>query len=200
MNVVVGISGASGVCYGIRLLEVLAERNCATHLVMTEAARKIIEIETDNNPRDVEMMADYIYSPRDFTVPIASGSFPFSAMVVAPCSMRTLAGIANGITDTLLTRAADICLKERRRLVLVPRESPLNLIHLKNMTSVTEAGAIVLPPCPGFYSQPRSLDELVDVVVGRMLDLIDVEHDLYKRWNFPLSRNAYNDKDQIEKR
>lgn len=197
---VVGISGASGVCYGIRLLEVLAEMGCTTHLVMTEAARKIIEIETEESPLEVEMMADRVYSARDFTASIASGSNIFDAMVVAPCSMRTLAGIANGVSDTLITRAADVCLKERRKLILVTRESPLSLIHLKNMVAATEAGAIILPPCPGFYSKPESIEEMVDVVVGRVLDLVGVNHDLYKRWKTPLSGNAYNDENQIEKR
>jgi len=198
--VVVGISGASGAAYGIRLLEVLAEMGCTTHLVMTEAARKIIEIETEESPIEVEMMADRVYSARDFTAPIASGSNIFDAMVVAPCSMKTLAGIANGISDTLITRAADVCLKERRRLILVTRESPLNLVHLKNMVAATEAGAIILPPCPGFYSKPESVEEMVDVVVGRVLDLLGVKHDLYQRWRTPLSGNAYNDENQIEKR
>jgi 4-hydroxy-3-polyprenylbenzoate decarboxylase len=198
--VVVGISGASGVIYGIRLLEVLAGMGWSTHLVMTDAARKIIEIETEESPIEVEMMADRVYSARDFTASIASGSNIFDAMVVAPCSMRTLAGIANGVSDTLITRAADVCLKERRKLILVTRESPLNLVHLKNMVAATEAGAIILPPCPGFYSKPASIGEIVDVVVGRILDLLGTEHDLYKRWRTPLSGNAYNDENQIEKR
>ena len=197
---VVGISGASGVIYGIRLLEVLAELGCTTHLVMTEAARRIIEIETEESPIEVEMMADRVYSARDFTASIASGSHVFDAMVVAPCSMRTLAGIANGVSDTLITRAADVCLKERRRLILVTRESPLNLVHLKNMVAATEAGAIILPPCPGFYSKPETIEGMVDVVVGRVLDLLGIEHDLYKRWRTPLSGNAYNDENQIGKR
>ncbi|HNR58975.1 MAG TPA: UbiX family flavin prenyltransferase, partial [Methanothrix sp.] len=164
------------------------------------AARRIIEIETEESPIDVEMMADRVYSARDFTASIASGSNRFDAMVVAPCSMRTLAGIANGVSDTLITRAADVSLKERRRLVLVTRETPLNLVHLKNMVAATEAGAIILPPCPGFYSKPETIEEMVDVVVGRVLDLLEVEHDLYKRWRTPLSGNAYNDENQIGKR
>lgn len=200
LDVVVGISGASGVIYGIRLLEVLADLGSTTHLVMTDAARRIIEIETEESPIDVEMMADRVYSARDFTASIASGSNRFDAMVVAPCSMRTLAGIANGVSDTLITRAADVSLKERRRLVLVTRETPLNLVHLKNMVAATEAGAIILPPCPGFYSKPETIEGMVDVVVGRVLDLLEVEHDLYKRWRTPLSGNAYNDENQIGKR
>jgi len=199
-EVVVGISGASGVVYGIRLLEVLAEAGYTTHLVMTEAARKITEIETDWTSLEVEMMADYVYTPKDFTSPIASGSRIFDCMVIAPCSMKTLAGIASGFTDTLITRAADVCLKERRKLILVPRESPLNSIHLRNMLAVSEAGGIILPPCPGFYSRPDSLGKLVDTVVGRALDLMGIDHDLCKRWKPPLSGNAYNDRNQVEKR
>lgn len=199
-EIVVGISGASGVCYGIKLLEVLSQCHCKTHLIMTDAARKIVEIETDEKPQNLERITDYVYSPRDFTAPIASGSHIFEAMIVAPCSMRTLAGIANGITDTLLSRAADVCLKERRRLVLVPRESPLNLIHLKNMVKVTEAGAIILPPCPGFYSRPQNLDDLVNVVVGRILDIIGVEHHLYDRWGTLQSGNTYNDENPSKER
>ncbi len=197
---VVGISGASGVAYGIRLLEVLAEMGSMTHLVMTDAARKIIEIETDESPIEVEMMADKVYSPRDFTASIASGSYIFDAMVVAPCSMKTLAGIANGFSDTLITRAADVCLKERRRLILVTRESPLNLVHLRNMVAATEAGAIILPACPGFYTKPQTVEEMVDVVVGRVLDLLGAEHQLSRRWRTPMSGNAYNDENQMEKR
>jgi 4-hydroxy-3-polyprenylbenzoate decarboxylase len=189
---VIGISGASGVCYGIRLIEVLGEAGCMIHLVMTEAAENIIEIETDTDPSEVAAMADRVYSPRDFTAPIASGSHRFDAMVVAPCSMRTLAGIASGLSDTLITRTADVCLKERRKLIVLPRESPLGLIHLRNMVTVTEAGATVLPPCPGFYPKPRSLEEIVDVVVGRVLDVLGVDHRLYDRWE-GLGGNAYND-------
>jgi 4-hydroxy-3-polyprenylbenzoate decarboxylase len=200
LDVVVGISGASGVAYGIRLLEVLAEMGSATHLVMTDAARKIIEIETEATPIEVEMMADRVYSPRDFTASIASGSYLFDAMVVAPCSMKTLAGIANGISDTLITRAADVCLKERRRLILVTRESPLNLVHLRNMVAATEAGAIIVPPCPGFYTKPETVEEMVDVVVGRVLDLLGADHQLSRRWRTPMSGNAYNDENQMEKR
>ncbi len=199
-EVVIGISGASGVIYGMRLLEVLSDMGWTTHLVMTDSARKIIEIETDKTASEVESMADYVHSAKDFTAPVASGSYLFRAMVVAPCSMKTLAGIANGFTDTLITRAADVCLKERRRLILVPRESPLSLIHLNNMVKVTEAGGVILPPCPGFYSRPQSLDELVDVVVGRALDQMGVNHDLYRRWNPSLSGNVYNDETQIGKR
>lgn len=180
MEVIIGISGASGVCYGIRLLEMM--RDCVTHLIMTENARRIIEIEALKSPLEVEKLANHCYSPYDFTAAIASGSYLFDAMVIAPCSMRTLAGIAVGLSDTLIIRVADICLKERRNLVLLTREMPLSLVHLKNMVSVTEAGAIVMPACPPFYTLPKNMDEMINVVVGRTLDLIGVEHDLFQRW------------------
>ena len=183
MEIVVGISGASGVQYGIRLLQALQEKGCITHLVITDSARKIMEIETDFQPEDVERLASHVYAPRDFAAPIASGSHLIDAMVVIPCSMGTLSGIACGSSDTLITRSADVCLKEKRRLVLVPRETPLSLIQLRNMVAASEAGAVILPACPAFYSQPRSLDELVDVLVGRVLDLLGIENDLYKRWS-----------------
>lgn len=194
MEIVVAISGASGVIYGIRLLQVL--QGCVTHLVMSDSARKIIEIETDFTPEDVEEMADHVYAPDDFTAPIASGSHIFDAMAVIPCSMGTLAGIASGSSDTLITRAADVCLKEKRRLVLAPRETPLSLVQLKNMVSSAEAGAIILPACPAFYSKPDTVADLVDVLVGRVLDLLGLENNLYERWR----GNAYNGLDQTRAR
>lgn len=182
MEIVVGISGASGVQYGIRLLEVLRQKGCVTHLIVTESAAKIMEIETDCSLGQVQKLAGLSYSPRDFAAPIASGSHLFDAMAVVPCSMGTLSAIACGSSDTLISRAADVCLKERRRLVIVPRETPLSLVQLRNMVTVAEAGATVLPACPAFYSRPQSLDQLVDVLVGRVLDLLGVENDLYRRW------------------
>lgn len=194
LEVVIGISGASGVGYGIRLLQVL--QGCVTHLIISNSARKIIEIETDLEPDDVEKLADHVYSPDDFTAPIASGSHIFDAMVVIPCSMGTLSGIACGSSDTLITRAADVCLKERRKLILVPRETPLSLVQLRNMVSAAEAGAIVLPACPAFYSRPETVGDVVDILVGRVLDLIGLENNLYERWR----GNAYNGLDQTEAR
>jgi len=188
LEIVVGISGASGVSYGIRLLEVLKEKGIITHLIITGSARKIIEIETELLPQDVERLASRSYEPEDFSAPIASGSHLFDAMAVVPCSMGTISGIACGSSDTLITRAADVCLKEKRRLVLVPRETPLSLVQLRNMVACAEAGAAILPACPAFYSQPQSIAELVDVLVGRVLDLLGVDNDLYRRWK----GNAYN--------
>jgi 4-hydroxy-3-polyprenylbenzoate decarboxylase len=182
MEIVVGISGASGVQYGIRLLEALKAKGCTTHLIITDSARKIIEIETSSPPREVEGLATHVYAPKDFSAPVASGSHLFDALVVIPCSMGTLSGIACGSSDTLITRCADVCLKEKRRLILVPRETPLSLIQLRNMVAASEAGAVILPACPAFYSQPKSLAELVDVLVGRVLDLLGLENDLYNRW------------------
>lgn len=189
-----GISGASGVGYGIRLLQVL--QGSGVHLVITDSARKIIGVETDFSPADVEDLADHVYTEDDFTAPIASGSYRFDAMVIIPCSMKTLAGVASGMSDNLIGRSAEICLKDRRRLVMVPRETPLSLIQLKNMVSVTEAGAVVLPACPAFYSRPQNLEDLIDVLVGRVLDSIGVENNLYPRWK----GNAYNGSDQSGKR
>lgn len=182
MEIVIGISGASGVQYGIRLLQILREKGCTTHLVITDSAAKIIEIETDSLPKDVQDLASHVYAPSDFAAPFASGSHLFDGMVIIPCSMGTLSGIACGSSDTLITRAADVCLKEKRRLIIVPRETPLSLVELRNMVSAAEAGAVVLPACPAFYSRPHSLDDLVDVLVSRVLDLLGVENDLCRRW------------------
>jgi len=182
MEITVGISGASGVQYGIRLLEVLAEKGIKTHLVLTDSASQIIKIETDYTSADVEKLATWSYSQKDFSAPIASGSYKTEGMVIAPCSMKTLAAVANGVSDTLLTRAADVCLKEERRLILMTRETPLNLIHIENMLKAKRAGASILPACPGFYSQPKTLEDLIDVMVGRTLDLLGIENDIYRRW------------------
>jgi 4-hydroxy-3-polyprenylbenzoate decarboxylase len=182
VEIVVGISGASGAAYAVRLLQVLREKGGITHLVITDSAAKIIDIETDFLLKDVQDLADHVYAPCDFAAPFASGSHLFDAMVIIPCSMGTLSGVACGSSDTLITRAADVCLKEKRRLIIVPRETPLGLVQLRNMVSVAEAGAVVLPACPAFYSKPQSLDDLVDVLVGRVLDLLGVENDLYRRW------------------
>jgi 4-hydroxy-3-polyprenylbenzoate decarboxylase len=190
LEIVVGISGASGAAYAIRLLQVLREKGNIIHLVITDSAAKIIELETDFQLVDVQGLADHVYDPRDFTAPFASGSHLYDGMVVIPCSMGTLSGIACGSSDTLITRAADVCLKEKRRLIIVPRETPLGLVQLRNMVSAAQAGAVVLPACPAFYSKPQSLDDLVDVLVGRVLDLLGVENDLYRRWQGTLERKC----------
>ncbi len=183
MEITVGISGASGVQYGIRLLEVLAEKRIKTHLILTDAAKQIMEIETDYTPSDVEKLTTWNYSQNDFSAPIASGSHRTAGMVIAPCSMKTLSAVANGISNTLLTRAADVCLKEERKLILMTRETPLNLIHLENMVRAKKAGASILPACPGFYSRPKTIEDLIDIMVGRALDLLGIENDVYERWS-----------------
>jgi 4-hydroxy-3-polyprenylbenzoate decarboxylase len=187
-RLIVGISGASGAIYGIRLLEVLREvGEIETHLVVSSAAKLTISLETDYSLEAVEALADRVYRPGDIAAPISSGSFKTMGMVVAPCSMKTVSGIANSYSDNLLLRAADVVLKDRRRLVLVPRETPLHLGHLRLLTQVTEMGAIVMPPTPAFYHRPQKIEEIVDQTINRVLDLLDIEldRDLFERWQGP---------------
>ena len=187
-KLIVGITGASGVIYGIRLLEVLKRvPEVETHVVMSGAARRTIPLETDWALEDVEALADARYGFGDIAASVASGSFRTAGMIVAPCSMKTLAGVATGYSDNLLLRAADVILKERRRLVLVVRETPLHLGHLRAMTAVTEMGGVVMPPVPAFYHRPTSIEAIVDQTVNRALDLvgIELEEDLFERWTGP---------------
>lgn len=179
----VGISGASGAIYGIRLLEVLAAHpEIETHLVVSRTARLVIARETDRTVAQVEALADHAYAPDDLTAPIASGSFATGGMVVAPCSIKALSAVANAYAADLMGRAADVTLKEGRSLVLVVRESPLHLGHLRLMAQATEAGAVILPPVPAFYGRPQTVAEIVDGTVGRVLARLGVENDLYARW------------------
>ncbi|MEQ8923199.1 MAG: UbiX family flavin prenyltransferase [Roseovarius sp.] len=179
---IVGVSGASGVIYGKRMLEVLRELGIETHLVMTNAARITMAHECDFTPADLEALADHTHSNKDIGAGCSSGSFRTMGMIVAPCSVKTMAEIATGTTANLLSRAADVVLKERRRLVLMLRETPLHLGHLRNMAAVTEMGAVIYPPVPAFYAKPQSLDEMVDHTVGRVLDLFDLEAGTVRRW------------------
>jgi polyprenyl P-hydroxybenzoate/phenylacrylic acid decarboxylase-like protein len=182
-RLVVGISGSSAPQYGIQLLRTLRRLGSVeTHLVISPGALRTIDLETDVSPAQVRELADVTYRPNDMAAAIASGSFLTSGMAVVPCSMKTLAAVAHGYTDNLLTRAADVTLKERRPLVLVTRESPLNLIHLRNMTAVTEAGATVLPPMPAFYHAPQTIEDLFDHTVGKVLDQFHIEHSMFRRW------------------
>jgi 4-hydroxy-3-polyprenylbenzoate decarboxylase len=181
-RLVVGITGASGTVFGIRLLEVLRDTPIETHLVLSEAARRVMVLETDRSPVQVEALADYHYGPEDIDAVIASGSFRTMGMVVAPCSIKSLAAVAGCHADTLLARAADVTLKERRRLVLVVRETPLHLGHLRLMSAVTEYGAVVLPPVPAFYHRPRTIADLVDQTVGKILDQFGLDEGLFERW------------------
>lgn len=183
-RLVVAITGASGAIYGVRLLEQLrASGACESHLVMSSSGALTASQELDMKRSDIEALADVVHNVKDIGATVASGSFQSLGMVVAPCSMKTLASIAHGMADNLVSRAADVMLKERRRLVLMARETPLNLAHLRNMTSVTEMGGIILPPVPAFYTRPESVDDIVNHTVGRVLDLFGVEHaGLVKRW------------------
>ena len=182
-RLIVGISGASGVIYGVRMLQMLRTLGVETHLVMSKSAQLTLTHETDMSVAEVKALADVTYSNTDIGAAIASGSFRVSGMVIAPCSIKTLSEIASGITGSLLSRAADVTLKERRRLVLMLRETPLHLGHLRSMVAVTEAGAIVSPPVPAFYARPASIDEMVDHSVGRVLDLFGIESGAVRRWN-----------------
>jgi 4-hydroxy-3-polyprenylbenzoate decarboxylase len=181
-RLIVGISGASGVVYGVRLLQVLRELPVETHLVMTRTAEVTLAYETDLKVEDVRRLADVAFRIDDLAAAISSGSYRTIGMIVAPCSMRSLAEIAHGITSNLLTRAADVVLKERRRLVLVARETPLHAIHLRNMATLADMGAIIAPPVPAFYNRPTTLDDIVDHTVGRVLDLFDLDTGTVKRW------------------
>jgi len=182
-RLVVAITGATGVTYGVRLLQVLQPMpEIETHLVLSDAAVLTLHQELDCKRKQIEMLADVVHSVRDIGASIASGSLPTQGMIVAPCSMKTLASIAHGLSDNLVARAADVTLKERRRLVLMVRETPLNLAHLRNMTSVTEMGGIIYPPLPGFYHRPQTIADMIDHTVGRVLDLFAISHDLGPRW------------------
>jgi len=182
VRLVIGISGASGVAYGIRALEILKELKVETHLVLTTAACETIRLETNKNVADIEKLATKSYRIGNVAASLSSGSFRTDGMVIIPCSMKTLGGIASGYSDNLLLRTAEVTMKERRPLVLVVRETPLNLIQIENMATVARAGAVVLPAMPAFYHKPKTIDDLVDHLVGKVLDVLGVEHDLYSRW------------------
>jgi 2,5-furandicarboxylate decarboxylase 2 len=184
-RIVVGISGASGAVIGARLLAALRRLGThETHLIVSASGAVTAAQELGMTRGDLESLADVVYNVRDIGAAVASGSFITAGMVIAPCSMKTLAGVANGFADNLLTRAADVMLKERRRLVLVARETPLNLAHLRNMTHATEMGAIVMPPVPAFYAHPKTIEDVVDHTVGRILDLFGIEHgEIAQRWS-----------------
>jgi len=191
MRLIIGMSGASGVIYGIRLLEVLSRvEQVETHLVLSDSAKLNIAIETDRNAKEVQALADEEYSNKDIAARLASGSFKTDGMIVAPCAVKTLSAIANSYADSLLVRAADVVLKERRRLVLVPRETPLHTGHCELLLKASQMGAILAPPMPAHYINPQTVDELVDHHVGRILDLFDLDPGLVQRWQGPASRQC----------
>ncbi len=175
MKVLVAITGASGVIYGIRLIEVLREKGIETYCIISNAGQRVIKEEYGEI--DFEFFRE-----DDYDIPFISGSQRLDAMVIIPCSMKTLATIANGISLNNISRIADVMLKERRKLIIVPRETPLNIIHLENMLKLAKAGAIILPAMPGFYHKPKTLEDIIDFIVGKVLDILNIEHDLYKRW------------------
>ncbi len=184
-RLIVGISGASGAIYGVRLLQVLRDvADVETHLVMSQAARQTLSLETDYSLRDVQALADVVHDARDIAASISSGSFKTAGMVILPCSIKTLSGIVNSYTDTLVTRAADVVLKERRPLVLCVRETPLHLGHLRLMTQAAELGAVIMPPVPAFYHRPLTLDDVINQTVNRVIDQFDIDlpDDLFTRW------------------
>jgi 4-hydroxy-3-polyprenylbenzoate decarboxylase len=182
-RLIIAITGASGTAYGVRLLQVLQATDIETHLVLTDSAKLTMAAETDFQPAQVQALADVVHASKNVGATIASGSFVTLGMVIAPCSINTLSEIAWGITGNLISRAADVTLKERRRLILLTRETPLHAGHLKSMLQVTQNGAIVMPPVPALYIKPKSIDDIIDHTVGRVLDLLGLETDLVQRWN-----------------
>ena len=187
-RLVVGLSGASGVTYGIRLLDALSDLGVESHLVISKAGEMTIGYETDLKPRDVAARAAHAYAIGDIAAPIASGTFKTRGMIIAPCSVRTMSEIATGVTTSLLTRAADVTLKERRPLVLVVRETPLHLGHLRTLVSLAEMGATILPPVPAFYAAPHAISDIVDQMVGRMLDIFGYDWPMVRRWGEDLTK------------
>ncbi len=182
MRLVIGITGSSGIIYGLKLLEVCEKQDIDTDLVISPAAEKIIEFEIEKDPEDLRNLATRSYDHEELGAPISSGSVNTDGMIIAPCTVKTLGSLASGVTGNLITRAADVTLKEDRKLVLVPRETPLHNIHLENMSKLTQSGATILPASPGFYHQPESIEELVNFVVGKTLDQFEIKHELYSSW------------------
>jgi flavin prenyltransferase len=182
-RLIVGVSGASGAIYGIRLLQLLKGSGIETHLIVSRVARMTIAYETDKSVADLEALATVTYPEQDLSAACSSGSFKTLGMIIAPCSIKTMGEITGGITSNLVSRAADVCLKERRRLVLMLRETPLHLGHIRSMAAVTEAGAIVYPPVPAFYARPQSIEDMIDHTLGRVLDLFDIDLGTVRRWS-----------------
>jgi len=191
MRLIVGISGASGVIYGIRLLEILRDLpDVETHLILSNGAKLNISLETAWAVKDVEALADVVHSDQNLAATVASGSYETDGMVIVPCSMKTLSGVVNSYADTLIVRAADVVLKERRRLVLVPRETPLHTGHCRLLYESSQMGAVLVPPMPAFYNDPQSVDDIINHTVGRLLDLFGIDSGLVKRWNGAGGRNG----------
>ena len=192
-RLVVGISGASGIIYGVRLLQVLKDTDYETHLIISKSGELNIQIETDYDPADVKAMADYVYDHKNIAASLASGSFLTEGMVVVPCTIKTLSGIANSYNENLLVRAADVTLKEKRKLALVVRETPLHKGHLRLLTMAADMGAHILPPVPSFYHMPKTIDDIIDQTIGKIFDFMGIEHDLFRRWGEESSNSEKND-------
>lgn len=182
-RIVIGIAGASGVIYGVKMLQMLSEKKFEVHLILSEAGIRNIEIETPYNVKEIKAMADLVYDNKDVGAALASGSFLTEGMVVIPCTIKTLSGIANSYTTNLLVRAADVTLKEKRKLVLVVRETPLHKGHLRLMTMAADMGAHILPPVPSFYHQPQTIDDIIHQTIGKVFDYLGISHHLFKRWH-----------------
>ena len=182
MKLVIGITGSTGVIYGVRLLEVLKEKNIQTHLIITEWAKKCLAMDTDFTSDEVKSLATTVSDETNMAASISSGTHKIDGMIVIPCTMKSLSSIAVGYDETLIARAAGVTLKESRKLVLVPRETPLTAINLENMLKLARLGVVILPPVPGFYTKPKTIDEIVNHTIGKCLDQFDIEHNLYKRW------------------
>jgi len=192
-RLVVGISGASGVTYGVRLLQVLQDTDYETHLIISKSGELNIEIETEYDPADVKALADYVYDHKNMAASLASGSFITAGMVVVPCTIKTLSGIANSYNENLLVRAADVTLKEKRKLALVVRETPLHKGHLRLLTMAADMGAHILPPVPSFYHMPKTIDDIIDQTIGKIFDFMGIEHDLFRRWGSESDNSEKND-------
>jgi 4-hydroxy-3-polyprenylbenzoate decarboxylase len=183
-KLIIGITGTTGVIYGVKMVEYLHDyhKEVETFLVTSDVAKKLLSIETSTTSEALSKKATRSFEPQDIAAPIASGSFITDGMIIIPCSMKTLAAIATGYADNLIARAADVILKERRKLILVPRETPLSTIHLRNMLTLSKAGAVILPPVPAFYYEPKTIDELINYTIGKVLDVLGIEHKLFERW------------------
>lgn len=182
MKIVVGISGGSGAIYALGILQALRELGVESHLVVSNMGEYVVEHECGVSLDELKEMADFYYENYDLAAPIASGSFKIDGMIIVPCSMKTLASVAHGFSESLLTRCADVCIKDRRKLVLLPRETPLSSIHLENMLKLSNIGVTIMPPTPGFYNHPQDISDIVSSIIGRCLDQFDIEHNLLKRW------------------
>ena len=192
LRLIIAITGASGAIYAKRLLEELNKRNVEIHLVISCNAERVIEYELNMKKKEIEKLANYSYNVNDWNTPIISGSFKTDGMIIVPCSMKTLAGITYGYSDNIILRAADVMLKEKRKLILIPRETPLSINHLRNMLWLAKQGAYIVPAMPAFYHKPENVNDLVNYIVGKILDILNIEHNLYKRWSPNIQNNNHH--------